>query len=157
MPAAGAGALPLDLVDKKLYSPTTYKDFMGYCSPTWISDYTYKAIASRMSYIAGAPMMVFPAGANRNYRFVDVGADGKLTWGDSITLNDPPIAEPHTVNYVDESGAVVESATGHFYPYDDLPGGYMLVPDVSVNPNAKAISVTDLGGAFKTLQLPSAP
>jgi hypothetical protein len=27
-----------------VYSPATYKDIMAYCSPDWVSDYTYKGI-----------------------------------------------------------------------------------------------------------------
>ncbi len=136
------GSWGYDVVDKKLYSPTTYKDFMGYCSPSWISDYTFKAIATRMNYVASTPMMIFPDGASHTYRFVDVGADGHLTWGDSIVLDSPPMAEPHTVNYLADDGSVLESATGHFYPYDDLPGGYMLVPEGPVT--AREISINGL-------------
>jgi len=149
------GAWGYDVVDKRLYNPTTYKDFMGYCSPSWISDYTYKALASRMSYVASSPMMVFPEGVTRNYRFVDVGADGRLTRGESVTLNEPPMGEPHTVKYVAEDGSVVQTATGHYYPYDDLPGGYMLVPEIPSN--VRSISVVDLAADVKDLALPMTP
>jgi len=148
------GAWGYDVVDKKLYSPSTYKDFMSYCSPTWISDYTFKAIASRMSYIASSPMMIFPDGAPRTYRFVEVGAAGQLTWGESVTLNDPPMAEPHTVKYMGADGSVIDTATGHFYPYDDLPGGYMLVPEGPLT--ATGIAVSGLVPGFEA-RLPKLP
>jgi len=137
------GSWGYDLVDKKLFSPSTVKDFMGYCSPSWISDYTYKAIATRMTYVNGGADMVFPFDAPRNYRFVAVGGDGKLTWGERVELQEPPMAEPHTVKYVDATGTVLETATGAYYPYDDMPGGYMLVPEGP----ATAVSVAVTGMA----------
>lgn len=140
------GAWGYDLVSKKLYSPSTTKDFMSYCSPSWISDYNYKAIATRMTTVNGAADMIFPVDAPRHYRFVEVGADGKLTWGDRVELNEPPIAEPTTVKYVDASGNVLETATGAYYPYDDLPGGYMLVPEGPTT--AVSVAVNGLATSF---------
>jgi hypothetical protein len=35
------GVFGLDVLEKLLYSPSTYKDFMSYCTKVWTSDYTY--------------------------------------------------------------------------------------------------------------------
>jgi hypothetical protein len=136
------GAWGYDLIAKKLYSPSTTKDFMSYCSPTWISDYTYKQIATRMAFVNGAPDVVVPFDAPRTYRFVEVGEGGKLTWGDTLELQEPPIAEPHTVRYLDEAGRLLDTATGAYYPYGDLPGGYMLVPEAPASASTVNISGT---------------
>jgi hypothetical protein len=37
--------------------------------------------------------------------------------------------EEHTVSWLDGSGKVLERVTGHFWEYDHLPGGFMLVPE----------------------------
>lgn len=137
------GSWGYDLVNKKLFSPATYKDFMGYCSPTWISDYTFKAIATRMATVNGAALMTVAKDATLKYHFVDVGMDGKLSWGDSITLNEVPMAEEHTVSVLGADGSTLETATGFYYPYDDLPGGYMLVPELPYT--ARGIAVAGLG------------
>ena len=142
------GSWGYDLVDKKLYSPTTYKDFMGYCSPTWISDYTFKAIATRMSTVSGSAFISVSKSAPTKYRFVDVGMDGKLAWGDSLTLNEPPLAEPHTVSYLGADGSTVETTTGFYYPYEDLPGGYMLVPELPLS--ARGIAVAGFAPSIET-------
>jgi len=39
---ASIGQYGLDVAAGKLYVPGTNKDFMSYCDPKWISDYTYK-------------------------------------------------------------------------------------------------------------------
>ncbi len=151
------GSWGYDVVDKKLYSPSTYTDFMGYCSPTWISDYTFKAIATRMSYVSSSAMMIYPEDTPRTYRFVDVAGDGHLTWGDTVTLTEPPIAEPHTVTYVADDGSVLDTATGAYYPYDDMPGGYMLVPELPVSVREISVAGLAAGVEARLSRLPASP
>ena len=124
---AGIGSWGYDITSKSLLSPTKYTDMMGYCNPVWVSDYTYGALFKRMAYVAAHPMIVRPAGAPARWRFVGVAADGSLKWGDELTVRSPPIAEPHTIEYVAADGRK-ETVTGVYYPYNDLPGGYLLVP-----------------------------
>lgn len=38
------GVWGMDVEAEALKSPSTYFDFMGYCSPEWVSDYTYEGI-----------------------------------------------------------------------------------------------------------------
>lgn len=148
------GAWGYDLVDRKLFSPTTHKDFMSYCSPTWISDYTFKAIATRMSSVAGSALISIAKDAPTRYRFVDIGMDGRLSWGDSVTLNEPPLAEPHTVSYLGADGTTVGTTTGFYYPYNDLPGGYMLVPELPFA--ARGIDVAGFASSIER-RLPALP
>ena len=130
---AGIGVYGYDINTSTLMSPTKYTDMMGYCSPVWISDYTFGALFTRMNYVSTHPSIHYGADATTRYRFVSVGMDGKLTWGDDITLAEPPIGEAHTVTYLGADGKVIDTATGQYYPYNDLPGGYMLVPDPVVS------------------------
>jgi len=76
--AGGAiGSWGLDLATMGLKSPTGHFDLMGYCSPDWISDYTWRAmIAYRQSNPNYAPPMAVSANT--------VGA--LLVWG-RITAN----------------------------------------------------------------------
>ncbi|MBI2392448.1 MAG: hypothetical protein HYV09_22880 [Deltaproteobacteria bacterium] len=151
------GAWGWDLVQKKLLNPSTTKDFMGYCRPSWVSDYTFRALGTRMSYVSGSADVIVPsdsssAGAPRAYRFVDVAGDGRLTWGDRVMLPEPPLAEPHTVRWLDASGTVLESATGHYYPYDDLAGGYMLVPEAPIG--AASVAVGGFAASGVEIRIP---
>jgi hypothetical protein len=117
-----------DILAKTLISPTTYTDIMGYCQKVWISDYTYGKLFDRIASVNKAAR-ILGEWTPQAYRFVRVGSDGALTWGDRIVMNDRPTNEPQTVTYVGADGATLQTATGHYYPYDELPGGYMLVPE----------------------------
>lgn len=114
----GIGVYGYQLVQKFIISPTANpapKDLMGYCSPDWISDYTYEALFTRIKYVNGALIKPGPA---RGYRWATV--DGEtLTYGPRFTGTLPPGGEPKTVG----------GATGWYYPFDHVPGGMLLVPD----------------------------
>ncbi len=72
-PYAGGsiGAYGLDLATLTVKAPGTHFDFMAYCNPSWVSDYTWaKAIAHRQSNPTYAP----PAA-------VTTAAAGLLVWG----------------------------------------------------------------------------
>ena len=73
-PYAGAkiGSWGWDSQTGKLMSPATYYDLMAYCSPEWVSDYTYKAVQTFLEaqpHITSAPAeqhTVLVAGVVRN-------------------------------------------------------------------------------------------
>jgi hypothetical protein len=48
---AGIGAWGYDSFSQKLKDPSEYVDFMSYCAPVWVSDYTYRAIAERVAVV----------------------------------------------------------------------------------------------------------
>jgi hypothetical protein len=125
----GLGVFGYDINAKKLMSPATYTDMMGYCDPAWISDYNYAALFDRMQSVTGGFDIVYAPGTATKYRYVEVGADGSLAWGQEIELTEPPVGELHTLRYEGTDGRALTSATGHFYRYGDLPGGYLLVPE----------------------------
>lgn len=127
---ASTGVWGWDIVNHKLIDPGQYTDIMGYCSPLWISDYTYKALFERVQYVNGAHMVLgthFPT--PQPYRFVTIDGSGNAKWGQPTRLNDEPMTAKHTVTLLDQSGAIVGSATGAYWQYDHLPGGFMLVPE----------------------------
>jgi hypothetical protein len=123
------GAYGYDLSTKTLYSPSKYKDIMSYCQPYWVSDYTYEALLNRMAFVGGSSYEFTPFTEPQTYRYVDVAADGTLSWGDTITLTEPPQGTPHTVTWEASDGTPAGAVTGSFYPFDHLDGGYMLVPE----------------------------
>lgn len=49
---ASIGVEGYDILTKQWYSPgSRLKDFMSYCSPTWVSDYTYNGLFERMDLV----------------------------------------------------------------------------------------------------------
>lgn len=117
----------------RLLDPSTTKDLMSYCQPKWISDYNYRKLYERLSYVNAQAMTATPPGAfavKLPYRFVEVGPDGALTIGESIDLVEAPQGESHAVRFEDRAGRLVASGDAVFTPYDHLGGGYALVPEV---------------------------
>ncbi|MEO6419735.1 MAG: M66 family metalloprotease [Polyangiaceae bacterium] len=130
----GIGPWGYNIITKALINPAQGKDIMGYCQPEWISDYTYTALFNRMAFVNMAKDMVMQQlPAPTDYRFVDVAADGSLSFGQTTTLARAPSAEAHAVTYAAVDGTVLATATGHYYKYDHLPGGFMMIPEGPVN------------------------
>lgn len=48
---AQIGSTGWDVLSRELVSSDDHADFMSYCDPVWVSDYTYKAIFDRMSRV----------------------------------------------------------------------------------------------------------
>lgn len=127
-PYSGAtlGVWGFDIEARALVNPTKNKDFMGYCQPDFVSDYTFGALATRMSEVYGSSAYVF-RGAPQRFELVSVDGAGNLTSAGDVVSSEAPFGEPRplTVALVDGKRVPV---TGAFYPYDHLPGGLLVVP-----------------------------
>jgi hypothetical protein len=109
-PYAGGsiGAVGYDPGSGVLRSPSTYKDFMGYCNPDWISDYTYEGILGFIESSSAPPASPLRAGE----------AGGLLIWGrigasgavlePAFEVQAPPLlperSGPYQVRGFDEQG-----------------------------------------------------
>lgn len=103
--------------------PPNFADVMSYCSPSWISDFNYGRIASRMRAVENRPDWVAPQGGPRaagRFRSAIVGADGSLRWGATLELD-----RPVSGGELRKIGAI----EGIFHDFDHLPGGMLLVRD----------------------------
>jgi hypothetical protein len=54
-PNTGVGVNGHSLSEGTLMLATKYKDYMGYCYPTWISDYTWRAFERRVRLVSAFP------------------------------------------------------------------------------------------------------
>lgn len=126
-PYAGAqlGVWAYDVESKIMVSPTKNKDFMGYCDPTFVSDYTFGALATRMGYVYGAKFMI--PGPAQTYRMINVDGAGHMESTGELTMNDFVEGEPRPILFGLDGGKKVP-AKAAFYPYDHLPGGILMVP-----------------------------
>jgi hypothetical protein len=125
----GIGVWGYNLLTKQLVASSKGKDLMGYCTPEWISDYTYQALFDRMQFVNGAKATTGQLDSPAEYRYVNIGADGALSWGETITLGTRPGGAARELSWLGADGAVVATGTAHVYTYDHLPGGYALVPE----------------------------
>jgi hypothetical protein len=122
-----------DLVNKVFEDPSQTGDVMGYCPPTWVSDYTYNAFFTRVQQVNGAADVIgnpLKFTTPQPYRFVNVYDDGTARWGQAINMRDKPTGNPdHTVTYLDANGKSLGTATAHLHRFDHSNGGYLLVPE----------------------------
>jgi len=143
------GVWGYDLIGKQLENPSQYKDFMGYCSPGWVSDYTYSGIFSRESYVNANGYVVEspdPLRAPGRFRVAIIEPDGTMHWTATETTTQPMFGEERAVQVLDKAGNVVGTVVGFFRPVADLAGGILYVRDsaVSVQSGVHAISARKL-------------
>ena len=122
----GIGVMGYDITNGSLKFPTTYKDFMGYCAPTWVSDYFFGKLASRMQAVAANGKILFPPGGPTSWKMVAVDAAGAPRPDvDVVTIGAEslPTGAPRSVTL----GGVTR--TGYYHPYADVPGGVVLIPE----------------------------
>jgi len=111
-----------------MIDPTTYTDMMSYCSPTWISDYHYNLIFTRVrtdnQYFDDFSSGVASRETTKRYAIANVEETGDVHVS-SAAVREPWVAlgEPRTIAW--DGG----TATAYFHPYDHLPGGVLYVPD----------------------------
>jgi hypothetical protein len=129
-PYAGASLGVYGFDGQKLLDPFDNKDVMGYCVPVWISDYTWKGIFDRITYVNRPPKKVTPSprAERPRQRTLIVGQDGRLRWGSEKAPSVPPDGEPVVLELLDASGAVLDELVVPFAAFDHLDGGFLSVP-----------------------------
>jgi hypothetical protein len=141
---AHIGVAGWNILDKTLIDPNgRSKDFMSYCGPVWISDYTYDGLYKRMVDVAktnrkrsgGGPTAGGSgsggAGATTTrVRSYLVKADGSLVEGALVDIvPSAPASTDITMRYEDASGRTISVANAAYRRYDSLRGGILLAPD----------------------------
>lgn len=134
-----------------IYPPSQRYDIMGYCTPAWISDYTYQRIMNFRDQVAGSFMaMGIPGGEDYGVAGdagADAGADGVSrkepvlsVWGREVNGElvlepafrvdgQPSLPEapgPYALEGYDESGNRLFSISFAGTQVADAPGGAML-------------------------------
>src|SRR5262249_4385373 len=74
--------------------PATYEDMMSYCSPIWVSDYTYLGV---LNFRAGSPIGIIVPGPDNS----GTSVDGLLVWERIINgqmTRDPAVRVPANAN-----------------------------------------------------------
>jgi hypothetical protein len=155
-PDGHIGVWGFDSLNHLLLDPAAYGDVMGYCSPDWISDYTYDAIFDRIQYVNAAVTSAKvlqhrpPAVA---FRRVLIDAAGGLAWGSLFTPGHDPRGPARAVSLLAADGSAIASATGYFQPFGDSARGFLLVPAALLD-LATGVSAIRVGAAELSLGAP---
>jgi hypothetical protein len=118
------GVWGYDVINNVMVDPTLTTDMMSYCGPTWISDFHYNLIFTRIQYdnqyyndwVAGTPTSRFAA--------------APVTGKDPVRVSTTVTREPWIMQgQPREATWAGGSATTYFFPYDHAPGGILYVPE----------------------------
>lgn len=119
------GSWGYDSTSKKFFDPAgKMRDMMGYCSPDWISDYTYSALATRVQSVNTVPQNLE---TESHWRQLLVKANGRVERGEIFSTRHAPTGQVKAIERFDGSGAST-LVDARFYPFDHLPGGILMMP-----------------------------
>lgn len=106
---ARLGAWGYDATTGTLVDPEATRDFMSYCDPTWVSDYTWKALYER---IAAVNALAFRATPVRIATFAVVVEEGEASAAQRLPALSSQIGAPGVeVALLASDGAVVDRVT----------------------------------------------
>ncbi len=143
-PGGKVGVWGLDSVAHLLIEPETHGDVMGYCSPDWVSDFTYRALFDRIKEVNAEPggpraQVLLPA---RAYRRLLVRAEASLSWGSRFQTRAEPTGNRRTLSLLDGDGRTLATRDAAFRQFGDGLGGFLLVPEAALRaPGVRAVSV----------------
>lgn len=123
---AALGSWGYDVVTKELFEPTQTVDMMSYCSPIWVSDYTFYALYERMQDVGSQARRAAPTARTA----LKLNADGTSTMRSPVQLGDTMGAPRVEVDLFDALGAPAGRTTAAFFPYDHVPGGLVALDEV---------------------------
>ena len=131
--AAGSiGAWGFDASAGKLLSPSRYSDIMGYCSPSWISDFNYGRVFQRIQQVNGNAQALSAAAPSR-HRLASVDGSGRVRWQATVELPlSVPGGERRTVRLADANAGTRSTLEASFYQFTHLPGGMLVVAEGSL-------------------------
>ncbi|MBK7585011.1 MAG: hypothetical protein IPI67_33075 [Myxococcales bacterium] len=123
------GAWGYDFESQTLVDPGgTVRDFMGYCEPTWVSDYTYRLLFTRMAQVNQSATAGGGGGGEKRF-MVAVDAAGSLKLGPKVLVRTPFPAEGRSVEVLGDGSVVRRRVAARFLPFSHLPGGFLLISE----------------------------
>jgi len=129
-PGGGLGTWGYDLLSGQLFDPAgDARDFMGYCDPTWVSAYNFRALHQRMAEVSSQLGSAPSSAMSRPYRVVSVGADGALALGPALQLPGAGRGERRRVALLDAQGALRRWQEARLYRYSHASGGILVIPE----------------------------
>lgn len=129
------GTQGYDMDSDELIPADSRGDLMGYCSPRWVSDYTYAAFAERMAWVNAEPMVLSPPGWPKRMLAIDAGPQPRFVG--AMTLRAPPSGATETVEVLNAAGALLYEATAQVQSLEHTDRDVLLVPEPARRDAAK--------------------
>lgn len=137
------GSWGYDIVQKGYKAPAL-RDLMGYCTPAWISDYTYRGLYDRVRAVnQNADRAPGPA---LRYR-VALTDRGLLRWGKPLFLTTAPRGQTIPVRYLGAEGQVLATGQASTREYGEDHLGQLIL----VGPAPSGATAVELVGHGRLL------
>ncbi len=149
-PGGKIGVWGFDAPNHELLDPALFGDVMGYCSPDWISDFTYRALFQRIAYVNAEVSTKSLTPPRAVYQRVLVGANGALQWGERFTPTRVPGGALRLLTLLGSAGEVLSSLDVPWRQLGDGTGGVLLIPKSALTPHVAAIRVGSVELALPT-------
>ncbi|MEO1230690.1 MAG: hypothetical protein AAFZ18_17475 [Myxococcota bacterium] len=125
---ADIGVWSYDITDGSLKSPSGFKDIMSYCEPEWISDFNYRKLYERLSFVNASARSI-RGFVSTPYRFLSLTEDYGASWGSTVTMDAPPVGSEVPVLYLDGFGQPLAEDWAVSTPLDHLNGEILTLPE----------------------------
>lgn len=110
-----------------LLDPERHTDIMGYCRNKWISDYTYRALASRIAQVNAATELRVDPSRLAPWQVLWLDA-GRPRWGTPIVEPTAPYGEAEPAEVLDRSGQPIARVEVYRTRVADRDAAMLLVP-----------------------------
>jgi hypothetical protein len=162
------GVWGFDFRNMRLRSPfgppesAAHKDFMGYCSPQWISDYTFGALALRRASVSLAASLrdggavatgpgTRPIGTGEPRQVLLVGEGEAVQWGHPASGAEAPAGQPVMAQVLDSRGKIIDRVTVYRTDYGHGQGASLELP--TPRPGWAALALVNPDGTGRTVRL----
>jgi len=125
-PEARLGSWGYDIVEDVLVDPDEHADVMSYCSPPWVSDFTFGALLDRITALTGDARA-----ATATWHRLHLRPDGTAIPRGTVRGSAVPAGQGVAIEWLDADGQVVGGGEGTLVPFDHLDGGVLLVPELA--------------------------
>ncbi len=122
------GSIGYSIASGELYSPAQAKDFMSYCSPVWISDYSYAKIYDRLSQVLGLQQNQFLANPI-TWKTAIREMDGSVNWDIDRTMKTTPSGTLVSGDVFDGTNKKVGSVEVYVLPVADIETSILTIED----------------------------
>jgi hypothetical protein len=144
------GGYGYDFELSRLVKPKPTKDVMSYCTPSWVSDYTYAGLFERLQAIATQGGSAQSVQRPQAVRVARIRRSGDSRWLGARTKVGL-VAGTH-VELLDTQGGVVARIPARFAPVDHGPGGYVWLPEKPLAAaHAVSVDLRPFGGSVLPL------
>jgi hypothetical protein len=145
------GVYGFDFGAMKLIKPKPYRDVMSYCTPIWISDYTYSALFERLAYLDSEAFGVLSWSPPEIFRVARVDRHGRASWSGERRTR-PSRSGLQSFALLDERGRRVGAARARVARRDHLPSRSVWIPLAALQASgARAIDLSPVGAGVLPL------